>query len=314
MKRILFFAACSLMFMNSRAQSTEEKQAVKSLCGCFEVEFKYAETFASDTAYRFHPRYHASGLEWVVAEESSGEKWVLQHLLVIDDTTVIKHWREDWEFEKQDLWSFNYDATWTHSTFEKQQTKGLWTQTVWEVDDGPRYQGSGRWVHSNGKYYWENTTDAPLPRREYTKRNDYNVMKRTNRIIITDTGWVHEQDNEKIIRRDSLPDVSIVGEKGYNIYRRTDESKCKQASAWWQQHKQFWSAIRQGWETVMKDKNSIHLLAEVDGEYLYQRLDELEKQGLAIGQLKEKVLNVLDKYTKSSSGKSSVAVKDSLKK
>ena len=190
MKKLFPFILSTFAAFYAVAQPATEQQAVKSLCGCFEVEFKYAETFAADTAYKFHPRYQASGLEWVVAEESNPNKFVLQHLLLVDDSMVIKHWREDWEFEKSEWLVFNHDASWKQVTGNKEKTKGQWTQTVWEVDDAPRYQGSSKWVNSNGKYYWENTADAPLPRREYTKRSDYNVMQRTNRIAITDKGWV----------------------------------------------------------------------------------------------------------------------------
>ena len=84
---------------------------------------------------------------------------------------------------------------------DKKDVKGQWTQKVFQVDDSPRYEGSGYWVHLDQKSYWENTTSAPLPRREYTKRNDYNVTERGNRQEITSTGWVHDQNNKKIIRK-----------------------------------------------------------------------------------------------------------------
>jgi len=278
------------------AQTAAEQKAVKSLCGCFEVDFKYAETFAADTAYKFHPRYNASGLEWVVAEESNPTKFVLQHLLLVSDSMVIKHWREDWEFEKNDWLIFNHDATWKQVTGNRENTKGQWTQTVWEVDDAPRYQGSGNWISANGKYYWENTADAPLPRREYTKRKDYNVMQRTNRIVVTDNGWVHEQDNKKIIRKDGAADTYLAEEKGYNIYKRTDDSKCKVAAAYWEKHKQFWVAVRQAWQEILKDKTIVRLVPKVDGMLLYEQFDGLEKQSLAGTQLNEKVKGLLGKY------------------
>lgn len=56
-------------------------------------------------------------------------------------------------------------------------------------------------IPADGKDYWENKTSSPLPRREYTKRDDYNVMLRGNRHEITDYGWMHEQDNDKMIRQ-----------------------------------------------------------------------------------------------------------------
>ncbi len=281
---------------NAFAQPANEQQAIKNLCGCFEVDFKYAETFAADTAYKFYPRYQASGLEWVVAEESAPNKFVLQHLLVVDDNMVVKHWREDWQYEKSDWLVFNHDATWKQVNGNKEKTKGQWTQTVWEVDDAPRYQGSSNWVASNGKYYWENTADAPLPRREYTKRNDYNVMQRTNRIIVSESGWVHEQDNKKLVRKDGVSDSYLAEEKGFNIYKKTDDSKCKQAAAYWEKHKQFWVTVRQAWQDVLKEKAAVRLVPEADGLLLYQQFDTLEKESLSAVQLKEKVKVLLGKY------------------
>jgi hypothetical protein len=138
MKKIFFVLLTGFTALSSFAQPKNEQQAIKSLCGCYEVSFKYAETFAADTAYTFHPRYQTSGMEWIVPEESSANKFVLQHLLLVDDSMVIKHWREDWEFEKADWLVFSHDATWKQVTGNKEKTKGQWTQTVWEVDDAPR--------------------------------------------------------------------------------------------------------------------------------------------------------------------------------
>nr|WP_286803404.1 DUF6607 family protein [Acinetobacter sp. UBA2063] len=71
-------------------------------------------------------------------------------------------------------------------------------QTVWQVDDSPRYAGLGRWTKDNGVTEWtSNETYRPLPRREHTIRNDYDVIIGTNRHALTATGWVHEQDNIK---------------------------------------------------------------------------------------------------------------------
>lgn len=309
MKYLLTAVALCGTLLHSAAQTTKEKQAIQQLCGCYEVEFMYAETFAPDEDYTFSKRYHAGGLEWVTPIESSDKKIVLQHLLQINDTMIIKHWREDWEYEKKDWWTFNHDASWKHVQAGK-LLKGQWTQSVWEVDDAPRYQGSSKWVESNNKYYWENTTDAPLPRREYTKRSDYNVLKRTNKIIITDTGWVHEQDNDKVIRKDGDADKLLAQEKGYNIYRKTADSKCAAAAAWWKKHQQFWASVRQAWDALMKDKTELKLTSKVDGDLLYEKLDELEAQNLSGAGLNEKINELLGRYASASTKQTSqVAVK-----
>ena len=121
---------------------------------------------------------------------------------------------------------FNGYNQWTYTKKPKSEVKGQWTQKVFQVDDSPRYEGSATWVHVDGKSYWENTTTAPLPRREYTQRSDYNVTMRGNRHEITDFGWIHDQDNEKIVRKEGAEDVVIAKEKGYNVYKKVDDSKC----------------------------------------------------------------------------------------
>ena len=99
-----------------------------------------------------------------------------------------------------------------------------------------RYQGASEWIRTDGKTFWQNTSDAPLPRSEYSVRNDYNILKRTNRLTLTDFGWVHEQDNQKIIRHQGS-DKLLAEEKGVNSYKKTDESKCAAAKAYWEKNK-----------------------------------------------------------------------------
>ncbi|WP_207423099.1 DUF6607 family protein [Desertivirga brevis] len=61
----------------------------------------------SDTAYKFHPRYHSWGYEWVTVVEESPKKIVLQDLLVVGESMVIKHWRQDWTYEDPTLLVFD---------------------------------------------------------------------------------------------------------------------------------------------------------------------------------------------------------------
>jgi len=282
----------------AKAQNKQDQQSLQALCGCFEIEFKYAETFSKDTAYKAAKPYYAEGLEWVVAEESTTNKWVMQHLLVAGDSFIVKHWREDWTYENPVLWKFNHDAQWKKTTLPVSNVKGRWTQTVWEVNDAPRYQGSATWVHLDGKNYWANTTDAPLPRREYTKRKDYNVLERTNRLIITDSGWTHEQDNQKIVRVEGTPDKVIAQEKGYNIYHKTDDSKCKMAKTWWDKNKAYWNTVRASWEELFKTQNEITIKPAVNGVWLGKKLDDLQESsaGKSTASLAPTIQSILKEY------------------
>lgn len=299
MKYIFSLSLALFVGVFSSAQQSEDIKSIKSLCGCFEVTFMYTETFSPDTAYKFHDKYRAKGLEYVVAEESSQSKFVLQHLLLAGDD-IIKHWREDWTYQNTDHLLFDKEGSWKPSKLAPSAVKGRWTQSVWEVDDAPRYTGTATWVHYDGKNYWENVADAPLPRREYTKRNDYNVLRRGNKVIITDTGWVHEQDNDKVIRKEGAKDQLLAMEKGYNIYKKVDESRCASAKNWWEKNKSYWNTVRQSWDKLLKDRSVVRLQQKVDNKLLYQYLfdtqNEFTHETVSAKELPAKISSILTKF------------------
>ena len=270
----LFILGMVLISANTYAQKKKKQQdieAIKSMCGCYEVTFNFAETFASDKDYEFHDNYRTGGLEWVTAAEESNDKIVLQHLLIVGDTMIIKHWRQDWLYENTELYSYYKDKTWKPVTLPKEQVKGQWTQKVYQVDDEPRYEGSATWIHADGRHYWENTTDAPLPRREHTKRSDYNVMKRRNRHELTTEGWVHEQDNDKVIREGGK-DVVLAQEKGLNTYKKVDDSQCLVAKQWWDKNAQYWADVRAVWDELFNTRKELSFKSKVDDKLLFQHL------------------------------------------
>jgi hypothetical protein len=239
------------------AQTKKDIESIKSFCGCYSIDFKYAETFATDTAYKLAKPYLAKATELTILVEESKNKIVLQHLLQINDTTIIKHWREDWTYENPFLLNYNHSFNWTKVKLNDNTSKGRWSQLVFEVDDAPRFMGSASWVYVDGKAYWQSNTDAPLPRREYTKRSDYNVLNRTNTYWLGNNGWMHEQDNKKIIRKDGAVDSLLVMEKGYNIYKKVNDSKCEAAKKWWLANKEKYVAIRKEWDDKIATNTTI---------------------------------------------------------
>ena len=304
MKRLLTGGFALLMAAASQAQLQEGSKNINNLCGCFDVEFQYAETFAPDASYKYHDREHMGALELALPIIKTDKKIVIQHLLVIDSNMIIKHWREEWEYESPVLWKYTGDKTWTKEELKPEQYKGKWTQTIWEVDDAPRYQGVGEWVKTDNKIFWQNTTDAPLPRREYSVRSDYNILKRGNRIIITPTGWLHEQDNEKIIKKGSQ-ETLLVKEKGYNDYKLTDKSKCTSAITWWNQQAGFWTIVRTEWDNLLRRTTTITLQSKVEGKRLDEHFAELYKKWssktLTASELSTAVAKVLNSFTASQS-------------
>lgn len=269
-KMILLTALITTSLFAQKSKKELDIEAIKAMCGCHEVSFKYTETFAPEIDYEKHHDYNAAGLEWVQLVEEDKNKVVLQHLLIVNDTIVIKHWRQDWKYQNTDLYYYKKDTTWTYASLDPEKVKGQWTQSVYSVDDSPRYSGTATWVHVDGKSYWENKTDAPLPRREYSKRKDYNVLKRGNRHEITSYGWVHEQDNDKIIREDTKEDILLAQEKGYNTYKKVEESRCKASQDYWVKNKKTWRIVRNEWNQVFSRKKDLILTPKSNEKSLYE--------------------------------------------
>ncbi|WP_179335489.1 DUF6607 family protein [Winogradskyella costae] len=262
---------------NAQNKKAQDQEAIKEMCGCFEVTFNFTETFnySNDSLYRPSETKVDKGLEYAFAIEDDADKISIQHLLQVgrpDSPYIVKHWRQDWLFQNQDFYMYNGDNNWTYEKKSKDDVKGQWTQKVFQVDDSPRYEGSGTWVHVDGKDYWENTTTAPLPRREYTKRSDYNITLRGNRHEITNFGWVHDQDNEKVVRVAGSEDVILAKEKGYNTYKRVDESRCQASIDWWKVQHDKWASVRAKWADIYGRNKDLTLEEKVDNKVLFKYL------------------------------------------
>lgn len=258
-------------------KKTQDRNAIKKMCGCFEVEFNFAETFkySSDSTYVPSNNYKTGGLEWAQLVDDEKNKISIQHILLVGPESspyVMKHWKQDWIFENQEFYMYNGNNSWNYKTKSKGKVKNQWTQKVYQVDDSPRYEGSATWVHVDGKSYWENISDAPLPRREYSKRSDYNITVRGNRQEITNDGWIHDQDNSKIIRSIDKNDILIAKEKGLNYYKRVDDSRCKAAADWWTQNYSKWKTVRDKWNEIYSRKTDLKLHSLVDSKPLYSYL------------------------------------------
>ena len=292
----------ALIFSTSLiAQEMEsEKAIIKEMCGCYEVNFKYAETFASSDDYQRHDDYSANGLEWIFVDEEDETNLMLQHLLIVGENKIVKHWRQDWSYENTDLLVYERNLEWHRESIGNEAAAGTWTQKVYEVDESPRYQGYAHWINIDGKKYWESLVDAPLPRREYTKRDDYNVMFRNNKHMITADGHVHELDNAKVIRTET-GDSILVWEKGMNSYTRVDDERCELAQEWWKTHRDYWVDVRTIWNELISAQDYVNIKWEVDGDRLWHRIFALQNQMLADGEYepgtgRKEITRILHEY------------------
>ena len=87
--------------INAQSKKKLDREAIKEMCGCFEIEFKYSETFSPKGDYVESKDYKTKALEWATLILDEKNELSIQHLLIINDSMVIKHWRQDWEYESE---------------------------------------------------------------------------------------------------------------------------------------------------------------------------------------------------------------------
>ncbi len=116
-------------------------------------------------------------------------------------------------------------------------------------------------------------------------------MKRTNVHEITSTGWIHDQDNDKIVRSEKGDDIVLAQEKGHDVYTKVDDSKCKAAHNWWTVNTTLWKSVRDKWETVYKTDTNLSLQKAVDNQPLFMKLFSLKPDAT-----KEEISRIIDSY------------------
>ncbi|MGY6553926.1 MAG: DUF6607 family protein [Wenzhouxiangella sp.] len=243
----------------------EDRAAILGMVGEFEVSFDFHETVVLAEGYHRRDPHHSGALEVVVVVEDSPERVVLQHILQSPSGHVTKHWRQDWVWEATERFEYSGDQRWLVRELPSEETAGRWTQCVFEVNDAPRYCGTGRWIHRYGVSTW--TSDRhwrPLPRRELTTRDDINVLNVRNRHTITPGGWTHEQDNTKAVMENGRLVETLVREVGFNDYRRSEATDFTPAFSFWAATQEFWRVVRDQWQAKF-DTGCVHIEGGISG-------------------------------------------------
>ena len=302
-KYLSIILASSLLFIyqqSANAQHSKERdiEAIKSMCGCFSVGFNFAETFSysEDSNYLPSGVYRSGALEYVHVIDEDDNLINLQHTLVLgsgESPFIMKHWSQEWVYQGSELYDYESNNTWSKRTLNADATHGQWTQKVYQVDDSPRYEGSASWIHVDGRSFWESTSYAPLPRREYTKRSDYNITLRRTRHELTDNGWIQDQDNDKIIRDSLGSNYVLAQEKGFNTYTRVDDSLCQAAADWWTKNDRFWSHVRDVWDRVFEENSNLTLKSSYNNQKLYEILFSIDPN-TSKKEIKKIILNFVE--------------------
>jgi len=287
----------------------KDRRAILAMRGEYQVDFDFIETVELQADYERRDKKESGGFETVLVVENTPERIVLQHILVAPSGFVTKHWRQDWTFEADERFEFVADQTWRSVPLDEETTRGTWTQCVFEVSDAPRYCGTGRWNHRYGVSTW--TSDRswrPLPRREFTTRNDYNALNVENRHTITARGWTHEQDNSKTVRDGEETVETLVREFGFNDYRNIEGYDFSPAYDYWDATAAYWALVRDAWSARLDGGKTLTLNTPVDGMVI---ITSTFQQAQAAGettaaQEREQIEALLDQWTDSTASNDSL--------
>ena len=264
------------------ASFEQDRADILAMAGNYKVRFDMQESTRWDPAYTPLDRKISGGNEVVRVVADTGRKIILQHLLVVQNEgkdMVIKHWRQDWEYEPARVLVYSDTNTWKWEDVPEKMRTGRWSQTVWQVDDSPRYGGWGQFETQGGLRRWRsNWTWRPLARRDAVRHPVYNRYLSINRHQNTTDGWIHWQDNTKMGTKDGKL-VPIVQEYVLNTYTKFDGYNVKAADDYWATTKDYWAAVRTEWDRIATEKGGIGIEEEAEtGTVISARLMELANE------------------------------------
>jgi hypothetical protein len=213
----------------------KDRAAILAMAGSFRASFDFVKVLGYAPDYRPSAPYQSWGTERVIVLEQSADKIVLQHVLEMR----IK----DAEGKvSAPFVTKHWRQDWTSENY-----------STWLGDEGAR----------------------PLPRREWSVRSDYAYLQGSNRHTITPTGWVHEQQNNKV--KSFEHPVTLAREFGFNRYEAIEED-LEHARAYVDRTEPLWAAVRQRWQFLLSHERVLKLKAAPDQGQLFLPLFKAAEQ------------------------------------
>lgn len=255
-----------------------DRRAILAMAGTYRVTFDFLEIASFGDAKTRAAPYQSWGTEKIYVDRDSGRELSLVHILEmrivqkdgsLSEPMVTKHWRQDWRYEPEQIVEYRGRDRWQRRELGAREAKGAWLQAVYQVDESPRYASIGRWEHSPSCSTWISAeTWRPLPRREWSVRDDYQVLIGTNRHTILSASWIQEENNLKTVLTSegalSPNEPYRAREYGVARYERIEDFDFGAADQYYGATKQFWQRVRDRWSTEFAKQGAITLKGPVD--------------------------------------------------
>lgn len=263
-----------------------DRRAILAMAGDYRVTFDFLEVAPFIAQENPNAPYQSWGTEKIYVDRDEGEFISLVHILemrviqkdgAVSDPMVTKHWRQDWRYQPKHIVEHQGRDRWRQRALDAAAVKGAWSQTVYQVDESPRYASVGRWEHTPSFSTWmSGETWRPLPRREWSVRDDYQVLVGTNRHTINAAGWVQEENNLKtVLTSERAIDATrpyLAREYGVARYERIRGQRFAAADRYYERTKMFWDQVRERWAKAFASQGVITLRGPVDKLGLFHPL------------------------------------------
>ena len=295
----------------SKSKNTKDKDryAILSMIGEFRSNFEFTEMFGSKFDYQLDSPYKSWGTEMVIPLIVEENLISLQHIIMMHFTGdkgeiiqshVVKHWRQDWKFEDKNIFTYQPDMKWVNVL--QNSVKGTWSQSVYQVDDTPRYESYGKWIHGDGGSKWiSKITPRPLPRREFSVRDDYDFLSGVNKITILPWGWVMEEMNDKITKNNNY----VGSEYGIARYQKIKNYDFDEANKYWKSTKEYWKEVRLSWNKKLDNESVVCTNKLVDSKpsyvFYFTEADVFAKDN-NLSLARENIKNITAKFHKKNCG------------
>ncbi len=287
----------------THGKMAQDRQAILAMQGNYKVSFNFKETVALKAGYALKAPKSSGAHEIVRLIRDDPGYISLQHILVVgsDEKHPVKHWRQDWIYEPDYIYTFVGFNSWKKQMLSPAERQGKWAQLVYQVDDSPRYAALSEWKHENGVSAWTSPPNMrPLPRRDMTIRDDYQAILAVNRHAITPDGWVHEQDNTKLILTGDNPQA-LVREVGVNHYQRFDDFAISIGEDYWADTQDYWSGVRDIWTGIQNKNSAFGLTLQGETTALYMALmdmtDKIDAKDLTVEEAVQEAGSIIELYT-----------------
>jgi hypothetical protein len=261
----------------------KDRRAILAMAGPYRVSFDFIETAGYVIDYTPSRPYQSWSTEYVYVAQDNKDYISLQHIMVmfmrqedgtLSEPIVMKHWRQDWQYQKRTHLVYAGYQRWNKQKQARKTVKGTWSQAVFQVDDSPRYESFGKWQHAANVSSWVSAkTWRPVPRRESSVRDDYQVLEGTNRHTILPNGWVQEEENMKLVLTDASSSNDTVSylarELGVARYERIVEHDFSSGDEYWNKSMRYWADVRDVWKTLIDEHDALTIHKKHSQQYMF---------------------------------------------